>query len=236
MLKYLNLPKNKVLVLRTKVVSLFILLFLFSTKSFAIYSPFIIESHADNEANSASKQALRERLGKINNLRASFEQTIIDGNQTILQTASGEIIVAKPQKLRWEISQPEESLLIADGKTVYNIDPFVEQVTLLDQDDLTKSNPLMLLVSDDDIHWQQVSVSQNENNYIIQALDTDAPIAKLVLNFNSGGDLLGLESTDRQEQTSILVFNSTRINQPLSSNLFTFEASDTWVIDDQRAN
>jgi len=184
--------------------------------------------------NAADKATLRELLSEFTTLKASFTQTITDMQGLELQSSIGELVLKKPQQLRWEVSSPEASLLLADGNTVYNVDPFVEQVTLLDQSALTKSNPLMLLITDQETQWAQVSVLQNEKSFSIVSLMPDSPISRLVLNFGDDNKLLSLLSTDRQQQVNSLLFTDVKYDKETIDSDFTFTPESTWVVDDQR--
>ncbi len=186
--------------------------------------------------SSDDKAELRNILQKINNFTAEFEQVITDGNGELIQQASGNIVVAKPQRLRWEIIEPEPSLLIADSQTIFNVDPFVEQVTLIDQSDMTSSNPLMLLISDEQSQWKSVSVSKQDSSFIIVPTEADASITQLILEFDSDHKLKRLSSLDRQEQKSTINFTNLVTNKPIASDVFVFQVPANYVVDDQRAN
>ncbi|MGK0371719.1 MAG: outer membrane lipoprotein carrier protein [Glaciecola sp.] len=167
-------------------------LFLLGSLSFSVSSQ--VSDSSDTQVNSAQtpsetnsnvqskigseedKASLRALLSQFTTLKGAFKQTIIDMQGEELQTASGELLLQKPQKLRWSVSSPDESLLIADGTSVYNVDPFLEQVTILDQAPLTQSNPLMLLISDQQSQWDQVAVQQEQSTYTIMSLRSDSPI------------------------------------------------------------
>ncbi len=189
------------------------------------------------------KAALQSLLSKFTTMQADFKQVITDLQGQELQASSGQILLQKPQQLRWSVTEPEESLLLADGTTVYNIDPFVQQVTLMDQAQLTKSNPLMLLISDDKNQWQQVNVSAQKlsqnmstnQRFDVVSLDTNSPITKLELLFNSEGKLVQLTSTDRQQQHNLLTFSNINYAAAASKDSFTYTVETDWVVDDQRS-
>lgn len=184
--------------------------------------------------NSADKALLRQLLGEFTTLKASFKQTITNMQGQELQQSVGEILLKKPQKLRWAVTSPEESLLIADGQTVYNVDPFVEQVTLLDQSSLTKSNPLMLLITDEEAQWAMVAVTKSQNSFTLISLAADSPISKLVLQFGVNSKLLSIVSLDRQQQQNSLVFSNVEHDLGIDATDFTFTPNPTWILDDQR--
>lgn len=180
------------------------------------------------------KANLKLILERFDNFQASFTQKITDINGEELQSANGELLLVKPQKLRWEVIHPEESLLIADGQTVYNIDPFLEQVTLLEQDELTKNNPLMLLTTNDKNEWDQVVVDFIEEYYVLTSIDDDAIIVSVKLKFDENLTLTELISIDRQQQVNTISFSNMKQNIALDKDVFTYELKADWVVDDQR--
>ena len=184
--------------------------------------------------SAVDKALLRKLLDEFTTLKASFNQTITNLQGQVLQQSIGEILLKKPQKLRWTVISPEESLLIADGQTVYNIDPFVEQVTLLEQSSLTKSNPLMLLITNEEAQWAQVSVAKSQNSYTLVSLSPDSPISKLVLTFGDDRKLLSVVSLDRQQQQNSLIFSNVEHDVGIDEIDFTFTPNPTWIVDDQR--
>jgi outer membrane lipoprotein carrier protein len=195
----------------------------------------LLES-ADSFKNSVEAKAkLRALLANFTSLSAEFSQTITNLQGEVLQSSDGEMHLQKPQKLRWSVQNPEESLLIADGNTVYNVDPFVEQVTMLEQADLTANNPLMLLISNQESQWQSVRVQEHDGSFVLKPSDINAPITRLVLSFDAAGQLSRLLSIDKQEQQNRVEFKNVDTKQPLAASQFSFSVPEGWVVDDQRA-
>ncbi|MDT0594275.1 outer membrane lipoprotein chaperone LolA [Glaciecola petra] len=186
------------------------------------------------QASVDDKSRLKDLLANYENFQANFTQTITDSNGDELQTASGTILLVKPQKLRWEVTFPEEALLIADGQTVFSIDPFLEQVTLLEQDDLTNNNPLMLLTTNDESQWERVDVVFNNGYFVVNSKDDNAMIVSVTLKFDDNASLTRLISEDRQQQTNTISFTLVEQNIVLPNDIFTYDVKPSWVIDDQR--
>ena len=180
-----------------------------------------------------TKQQLRMLLQNFTSFEANFSQSISDEEGEELQQSAGIIVLSAPNKLRWETSVPDETLLIADGQSVWNIDPFVEQVTVLKQSAVTANNPLMLLVSDDLSQWDLVTVRKIDDVFIIESLDDTANIARLDVTFTDA-TLSRLVSYDRQLQKSLLIFSDVRQNQSVSESHFQFDVPSTFIVDDQR--
>jgi outer membrane lipoprotein carrier protein len=202
-------------------VALLMLLLVLSSQSFAA---------TDKEP----KAELKVLLGALQSYQADFTQTIEDWTGEVLQQSEGKLTLQKPNQLRWQVSQPDESLFIADGAVVYNIDPFVEQVSLLDQSQIIDNNPLMLLISDDPAAWNEVNISYSEGSFIINATNPDANITELALTFTD--DILSaLVSKDKQRQTNRIVFTNAQQNIKVADNSFTAIYPESYVIDDQRS-
>jgi outer membrane lipoprotein carrier protein len=191
------------------------------------------ESVAQDAQTVTPKTELKIKLSKLVSYSARFSQSISDITGKELQNSSGQLTLKTPNMLRWETQLPDETLLIADGTTVYSVDPFVEQVTLMQQASITQNNPLMLLVSDDEKQWNTVIVEKTQSRFVVISKDENANIVSLNIEFN-GDELSRLQSTDRQQQKSLLVFSNIAQNQPVPQSLFTFDIPINYIVDDQR--
>jgi outer membrane lipoprotein carrier protein len=178
---------------------------------------------------------LKPILDNLQSYRGNFVQKIADAEGAILQQTQGNITLQKPSKLRWEVTAPDQSLFVADGDIIYNLDPFVEQVTMLDQADIVNNNPLMLLISDDPEAWENVEIMWQADSYVIRTNNENANIMTLQLTFDNGV-LSAMTSTDRQQQSNIIVFSDIQQNVDISEAAFTVEVPENYVVDDQRKN
>lgn len=184
--------------------------------------------------NISAKDELKVKLSKLVSYSANFSQSISDISGKELQRTSGTLTLKTPNMLRWETQLPDETLLIADGTTVWNVDPFVEQVTVMQQESITQNNPLMLLVSDDDKQWNEVIVERKESRFVVVSQDENANIVSLTIEFN-GDQLMRLQSTDRLEQRSLLVFSNIEQNQTVAQSVFSYQIPESYIVDDQRS-
>lgn len=75
---------------------------------------------------------VQQRYESIDSLRAGFEQTTqvasLGSSQASRETASGSVVLAKPGKMRWSYEEPEPSLVVSDGETVWTYDPRINEV------------------------------------------------------------------------------------------------------------
>lgn len=183
----------------------------------------------DNEA----ADCLKNRLANLHSFQANFTQKVTDADNELLQEATGNIALQQPNKLFWQLAQPHESVLIADGQTLWSIDPFVEQVVAVDQDQAVKNNPLILLTQPHSEAWKGFTVSRQADTYVIQSGQVDGPGSKLTLRFE-GEALVALSMQDSQQQSSELNFSQAQQNQPVDPSVFTFSLPQGYDLDDQR--
>jgi len=70
--------------------------------------------------------AVQRRYETVADLRADFVQTtrtVALGQAAQAETARGTVVFAKPAKMRWAYTEPEPSLTISDGETLWLYDP-----------------------------------------------------------------------------------------------------------------
>ena len=202
--------------------------------------------------NDSVSSSLQSRLSNMKQFRADFTQTVVDAQQNVVHEAQGTLTMTRPNKLRWETTFPDETLLVADGDAVWNVDTFVEQVTVLSQDNAIKDNPIVLLTSTDEATWSKFSISQMNNgvstntsaseinndtvmqSYQITPKEEGGQIVTLTLSFNQDNELASLNMLDAQQQISTLVFNNIETRFPIPADTFSVDIPDSFIVDDQR--
>ena len=88
---------------------------------------------------------LKSRLDKVSSFHASFTQKVTDGSGNAVQDGQGDLWVKRPNLFNWHMTQPDESVLVSDGKTLWFYNPFVEQATATWLKDATSNTPFMLI-------------------------------------------------------------------------------------------
>lgn len=202
--------------------------------------------------NDSVSSSLQTRLSNMKQFRAEFAQTVVDAQQNVVHEAQGTLTMTRPNKLRWETTFPDETLLVADGDAVWNVDTFVEQVTVLSQDNAIKDNPIVLLTSTDEATWSKFSISQMNDgvptntsaseinndtvmqSYQITPKEEGGQIVTLTLSFNQDNELASLNMLDAQQQVSTLVFNNIETRFPIPADTFSVDIPDSFIVDDQR--
>lgn len=81
-------------------------------------------------AQSNPLQELQKLLSSISTMQAEFKQTVLNEKNNVLHVYHGLMAFKKPNLFRWQVDQPDESLLVTDGYKLWNYDVNLEQVTV----------------------------------------------------------------------------------------------------------
>jgi outer membrane lipoprotein carrier protein len=88
-----------------------------------------------------------DRFGEnINNLTARFVQQVYDDSDNALDSASGTLALARPNRFRWDYLKPDEQRIIADGDNIWIYDVELEQVSVRPQSFDEQQSPLAVLL------------------------------------------------------------------------------------------
>ncbi|HLW69509.1 MAG TPA: outer membrane lipoprotein carrier protein LolA [Candidatus Binataceae bacterium] len=140
---------------------------------------------------------------------------------------SGKVAYRKGGRIRWEFDQPAPESVIADGATLYDYDPGLNQVIEMPLGDAFKSRSAAAFI---------LGVANLQRDFDAQLL-ADAPadgLDHLVVTPKDGGDKIGLgldakslnivtlQVADALGNVTLLKFSDIRRNVPLANSLFTF--------------
>lgn len=176
---------------------------------------------------------LRKLLADYDGFTADFNQQVKDTKDHLLHSASGKLVFKQPGKFIWQINEPEEEILISNGKTLWWFNPFLEQVSIFDAKDAVSTTPFALLVSQNDEVWNKFTITELESGFMIKPKDeNDSQVSQLAVYFDEF--LLNeIVITDRTQQTSSYILKNQAFNKSLSVG-FDFEIPEDIEIDDQR--
>ncbi|WP_435276880.1 outer membrane lipoprotein chaperone LolA [Psychrobium sp. nBUS_13] len=191
-----------------------------------------IELHKKNVLDSASKE-LRSKLNVYNQFAANFSQTVVDNKGQEIQQATGSMKMSQPNMFRWVTNEPDESVVVSDGQSVWIYNPFVEQVSALDLDSTMTQSPLWLIANQSDEAWLLFDVKKNGERYEVKPKDPKNLTKKIVMSF-SDNKIAALDILDAQGQTSHFVFNNFDYQTAIDANAFKFDMPEGVDFDDQR--
>ncbi|MDO6692627.1 outer membrane lipoprotein chaperone LolA [Aliiglaciecola sp. 3_MG-2023] len=188
---------------------------------------------ANQENSLEASERLKQKLLSLKTFTAGFEQQVTDGQGELVQESSGQMTLKQPNLMIWQVNSPDENLMVADGTTLWYSDPFVEQVTAINQADSVSNNPIVLLTNPSNEQWSEFTITYSDDVYSIIAISPESQISELKLKFENN-QLSQLSFIDRQQQTSKLTFSDVKQNIKISEEQFIFTIPDGFDLDDQR--
>ena len=176
---------------------------------------------------------LQNRLNKVSVLSADFAQTVMSANGSNVQQGNGKLRIKRPNLFRMDTKSPQETQIIADGKTLWFYDPFVEQVTANWVKDAVNNTPFVLLTSNDKSHWAQYTVEQKDDRFVLKPKAKNSNIKQFDIRIDPNGVLKGFSTIEKDGQSNQYILRNIT-NQNLDGNLFKFTVPKGIELDDQR--
>ena len=176
---------------------------------------------------------LKSRLDKVSSFHASFTQKVTDGSGNAVQEGQGDLWVKRPNLFNWHMTQPGESILVSDGKTLWFYNPFVEQATATLLKDATSNTPFMLIARNQTSDWQQYNIKQNGDDFVLTPKTSNGNLKQFTINVSNNGTINQFSAVEQDEQRSSYQLKSQQ-NGAIDASKFTFTPPQGVTVDDQR--
>lgn len=180
-------------------------------------------------------QALQDQLASLKSFKAQFSQKVTDKQGQAVMQGEGTIALQQPMMIRWQQTNPDDTLFVSNGDKTYYFDSFAEQVTIMQTSSLIDSTPFVLLTSKDPAQWEKYSVMATNSGFSVTPnKGVESQVEQLDITFagNEQG-LAKLVVTDNSGQLSSFTFNDAQVNTPLDKSTFEFTPPEGVEIDDQ---
>ena len=161
----------------------------------------------------------------LRSLRADFIQRVFDERSQLLQSSSGQMLMQRPGKFRWDYRTPAEQIIVADGQRLWAYDVDLAQVTVRKLDQALSSTPLALLSGAAPIEESfTVGVARIQDGLTWHELTPKQPQPEFrLLRIAFKGDaLVSLELEDSFGQRTRLDFQTLERNPTLEPALLQF--------------
>jgi outer membrane lipoprotein carrier protein len=166
--------------------------------------------------------ALIKMFSNINSISADFKQTVYNQNGSSLSVSTGSMLIARPDKFRWNMTSPMTQLSVGDGKKVWTYQPDLEQVSVNPMTAQIGQTPLAILSGSVSALTQYFTIQATSNQtFKLMAKDTNAPFSEVDLKFN-GNTISSMTLFDSLDQKTVLSFSNVKNNLIIPANQFTF--------------
>jgi chaperone LolA len=181
---------------------------------------------------------LDKYLSDMKTLRATFLQTLADGQGREIDRSTGTLIVARPGKFSWDIhpqvadtggatstSKGDGQLMVSDGRNLWFFDRDLEQVTVKPVDAALSATPAMLLSGTVDVRKNfAISLAGQRDGLdwvLVEPHGADADFKDALFGF-ANGDLKRMILEDKLGQTATIMFDHIERNAPVTAQETSF--------------
>lgn len=172
-------------------------------------------------ATPTDSTTLTQLLNNVKTFQANFSQVIQNKNGSTLQESNGKMALQRPGRFRWETLNPNQQLIIADGKIIWVYDKDLQEVTQKKQTNDIQSPGLLLSDSVDHLAKRYAISSSEKNDFTLTPYKQDL-FKSVELVFDNQNNLSQMILHDNIGQTTQIQFTHTSTNQSLSPHLFIF--------------
>jgi outer membrane lipoprotein carrier protein len=191
-------------------------------RSTVLATALLLASHL---ATAGARDDLAAFTEGLKGLDGQFSQQLFDVRGKQKEASSGRVAVSAPRLFRWEYTKPYAQLVVADGKTVWVVDPDLDQATRRPQGSEEANSPLAILLEparlDRDFTVKDGGTRDGVSWLDIAPRSADAGFKTARLGF-SAGQLARLEYVDALGQRTAIAFSGWKRNPSFAAGTFAY--------------
>ena len=165
---------------------------------------------------------LRRFFSNMQSLKADFSQQVFGPRQELLQDSTGQVIVQRPGKFRWDYNKPFQQHIVADGKKLWLYDVDLEQVSVKPQAATMDNSPASLLSDAGQLDKQfdvLTVLRQGRNWFELIPKQSDSGFEALFILLDEGV-ISQMELKDSFGQFTRLRFENIQLNKRFGADTF----------------
>lgn len=164
---------------------------------------------------------------QTDSLEADFRQVILDEDGKVVERSSGHVILARPDRFRWEYHTPYRQVIISDGAVIKHYDPDLAQVTVRRTSEAMGATPAQLLAGRLDVaeHFEiSASADASDGLYWIKLSPRErtGDFESIRLGFE-GSMLTQMAFIDGFDQETQVRLDNIRVNQTVAPGAFSLD-------------
>jgi outer membrane lipoprotein carrier protein len=177
-------------------------------------------------------------LNGVESLQADFKQELWTGDQRLLQTDTGALLLKRPNRFRWTYDEPADAdtgdddaaklVVAADGTRLWIYDVELEEVTVTPFDDTVGTSPAMLLSGDRNVRdeFDVVDAYPADGLDWVKLEPTGSSDFSSVLIGFRGTEPRRLELVDGLGQVTRIELENIVANEPIDDGVFALDVPD----------
>ncbi len=165
-------------------------------------------------------------LKSLKTLTAQFSQVVQDKQGQITDRASGTLSISRPNRFRWDYTQPYAQTIVADGAKLWLYDPDLQQVTVRSLEQGLGATPAMLLSGTgkvtDAFTAGPVETRRDWTWCRLTPKPHGSDFERVSLAFDAKNELAAMELVDKLGQTTTIQFTQLKRDVPVNAQTFVF--------------
>lgn len=192
---------------------------LFTTSIFAITKDFFWDKY----------------IGDINSISADFIQETRTDDGFIMQKSSGEMIIQRPNQLKWNTFKPQVVSIIADGKYIWYYEKDINQAIKYNIQRLVGASPLQVLWQkyDEILQTFNTELVQNRDGYVLILTPKLDSVYKQVKLYIHDEKIFIIEFQDSLSQITQIKLSKVTYNKAYTPATFEFNLPKNAELIDQ---
>ncbi len=170
-------------------------------------------------------EMLKEFHKNVKSFEAEFRQKVVDDKNKELQAAAGKMYLQRPGKFRWDYKEPDEQVIVSNGKKIWLYDQELEQVTIKTLKGMVGSTPARILSDTGSIDKNFVITEQGKKDGVtwieLKPKEEDPQFKSVRIGF--GDTLKVMQIKDNLDQVTTIEFSKLKKNPTLKASLFEFK-------------
>lgn len=167
-------------------------------------------------------------LNQFKTYRAQFDQEVFSSKKLLLSTSSGNVMMKRPGKFRWETYRPTHQIVLTNGVVLWNYNVDLMQATAHIVKGAVGFNAAMLLTGDTEKLLHQFQVTQLPSPkhgmlFQLTPMKSNHSFVWVKLVFDQNQQLRQLQLLNNLDQLVIFSFYKIKINSPINDAQFTFK-------------
>jgi outer membrane lipoprotein carrier protein len=176
-------------------------------------------------------RAVQQRYDTVRDFTAGFVHTYEGGVLRKKVSERGTVQIKKPGRMRWEYTDPEKKVFVADGSQIYSYIPADRQVIISPMPVTDQATTATLFLTGRGNLTRDFTVSYGElpqaprGSTALKLVPRQAErdYDTLLLAVNAAYQIQMLSATDRQGGRSTFAFSDIKENTGLADKIFTFK-------------
>ncbi|WP_025563695.1 outer membrane lipoprotein chaperone LolA [Psychromonas sp. SP041] len=179
-------------------------------------------------------ELLQQKLSKFTTISADFAQQVMSPEGQIIQESWGTLTISRPGNFHWQVTKPDEELIVSNGVDMWLYSPFIEQVTIMNFSDAIAGTPFALLSGADASEWMNFDVKKQANQFVVKNNKNELNTNTFTFIFDNKDNVSEFIVQEAQGQKSTFKLSNNDQTVKLSDDFFEFQIPQGIEIDDQR--